>query len=535
MRSTPPLRTTPTGWRLLAGLLLVLVNGIQAESATPASRPNIVFILADDLGYGDVGGLNPQNKIRTPQLDRLIAQGMSFTEAHATAAVCTPSRYSILTGRYNWRSTLKQGVLGGFGKPLIEPGRMTVAELLKQHGYNTACFGKWHLGFDWPKKSAAATEPATNEVARIDFTKSLGRGPTTLGFDYFFGISASLDMPPYTFIENDHVTALPTVPAGRLVGADGKPTNVGPLAPGFDASAVLPTLTRKAVDYIGQQARADQAKQPFFLYLALPSPHTPIVPTTAWLGKSGLSVYADFVMQTDDCIGEILAALEKHSLAGNTLVVVTSDNGFAPMAGLPELLSKGHDPNAGRRGQKADIYDGGHHEPLIVRWPGRVAAGSKSDRLISLVDFMATCADLLQVKLPADAGEDSISFLPLLLGQTSASLREVLVESSNNGSFAIREGQWKLALCPDSGGWSFPRPGSKEAAGLPRFQLFDLQADPGEQTNVLSAHPEVAQRLGRLLRDYIRNGRSTPGPTQQNALANAWPQTQWLEQFAESK
>lgn len=535
MSLNPRSETQPLRWLLVAVVCGTLASLVRGESAPAANPPNIVFILADDLGYGDVSALNPQNKIKTPQLDRLAAQGMSFTEAHSTSAVCTPSRYSILTGRYNWRSSLKSGVLGGFGKPLIEPGRMTVAGLLKRQGYHTACFGKWHLGFDWPKKSAPGGEAETNETMRIDFTQRLGRGPTTLGFDYFFGISASLDMPPYTFIENDRVTELPTVPAGRLIGADGKPTNVGPLAPGFDASEVLPTLTRKAVGYIGQQAQGDRAKQPFFLYLALPSPHTPIVPSKAWLGKSGLGVYADFVMQTDDSIGEILTALENSGVASNTLVMVTSDNGFAPMAGLPELLAQGHDPNAGRRGQKADIYDGGHHEPLIVRWPGHVGAGSKSDRFVSLIDLMATCADLLNVKLPAEAGEDSISFLPVLLGQTNVNTREVLVESSNNGSFAIREAQWKLALCPDSGGWSYPRPGSKDAANLPRFQLFDLQTDPAEKTNVISARPEVVQRLGRLMRDYLRNGRSTPGAPQPNAAVKAWPQSQWLEQFADGK
>lgn len=522
-------------WGWFAAVSVWIAASSSADSVATTARPNIVFILADDLGYGDVSALNPHGKIKTPRLDQLAAQGMTFSEAHSTAAVCTPSRYSIMTGRYNWRSTLKSGVLGGFGKPLIEPGRLTVAELLKQHGYQTACFGKWHLGLDWERRAAAPDNDQTDEGARIDFTKPIKRGPTTLGFDYFFGISASLDMPPYVFIENDRVTDLPTISEGRLVGADGEKTRVGPQVPGFEAVDVLPTLTRKAISFIDQQSTNGPGQKPFFLYLPLPSPHTPTAPTKEWLGKSGLSEYADFVMQTDDSIGQILAALDRNNIASNTVVIFTSDNGCAPASGFQYLQDHGHDPSAGRRGHKADIFDGGHRIPLLVRWPARVAAGSKSDAFICLGDFMATCAELLNAKLPDNAGEDSISFLPLLQGSPTAQSRKVLVESSNNGSFAIREAKWKLVFCPDSGGWSNPRPGSSAAKGLPRFQLYDQQTDPAEKTNLVSRHPEIVQRLGQLMRDYIRNGRSTPGASQQNAPTKQWPQTQWLDQFADVK
>ncbi|MGC3958378.1 MAG: arylsulfatase [Verrucomicrobiota bacterium] len=512
-----------------------IATAVVVDSGATSTRPNIIYILADDLGYGDVSALNPQGKIKTPHLDRLAAQGMTFTEAHSTAAVCTPSRYSILTGRYNWRSTLKSGVLGGFGKPLIEPGQLTVAELLRQHGYQTACLGKWHLGLDWERRATSSSKEENDEGARIDFTKPIKRGPTTLGFDYFFGISASLDMPPYVFIENDRVTALPTIPAGRLVGADGEKTRVGPQVPGFEAVDVLPTLTRKAIEFIEQNTANSAGQKPFFLYLPLPSPHTPTAPTKEWLGKSGLSEYADFVMQTDDSIGQILATLERNNIASNTVVIFTSDNGCAPASGFQFLQEHGHDPSAGRRGHKADIFDGGHRIPLLVRWPAHVPAGSKSEAFVSLVDFIATCADLLSAKLPDNAGEDSIRFLPQLLSKSATGSREVLVESSNNGSLAIREAKWKLVFCPDSGGWSNPRPGSDSAKGLPRLQLYDQQTDPAEKTNLVSQHPEVVQRLGRLMRDYIRNGRSTPGVPQQNAPTKQWPQTQWLDQFADVK
>jgi arylsulfatase A len=533
-----------------ANLLLVLAtavfSGCQSNrhnrNIEANERPNIVFILADDLGYGDVDSLNPLGKIKTPRLDEFASEGMVFTEAHSSSAVCTPSRYSILTGRYNWRSTLKSGVLGGFSKPLIEDGRLTVAELLRGKGYQTAYIGKWHLGLDWPRKDGEAKEaeggdeesesPEQNKAAaHIDFTKPIGRTPITLGFDEFFGISASLDMPPYTFIENDHVVAQPTIRNGYLTGRDGKRTRVGPQAPGFKAEEVLPTLTKRAVDYIDHAAPRAKAGNPFYLYVAFPTPHTPLAPSVEWLGKSHLNYYADYVMESDACIGEVLDALKRNGLAKNTLVVFTSDNGCSPAADFPYLLAHGHDPSDGRRGYKADIFDGGHRIPMIVRWPGRVARDSMNKDFVCLGDFMATCADLLGLKLPDTAGEDSISFLPPLLGRGPGG-RDVLVESSINGSFGIRQGQWKLALCPDSGGWSYPRPGRDKTDGWPRFQLFDVVADPAEKTNVLSEHPEIVQQLGHRMRDYILNGRSTPGAPQENtATGRPWQQTAWLDQF----
>jgi arylsulfatase A-like enzyme len=506
------------------------------------------------LGYGDVKALNPQGKIATPQLDRLAAAGMAFTEAHASSAVCTPSRYAILTGRYNWRSTLKQGVLGGFSPRLIEEGRMTVASFLKAHGYATAAVGKWHLGLDWAKRPDSAAPPAAKSAKaakaageddagegtnanlgrNIDFTKPFGRGPTTLGFDEYFGISASLDMPPYTFLEGDHVTVIPTTErAFPWVGsaAKGKQTRVGPTAEGFDVVDVLPAFTQRAVDIIARQAPAARAGRPFFLYLPLNSPHTPLAPTKEWRGKSGLNDYADFVMQTDAAVGDVLAALEKNGVADNTLVLFTSDNGCSPEADFPFLNAHNHDPSAARRGAKADIYDGGHRIPLLVRWPGHVPAGARSDAFVCLGDFMATCADMLGEKLPDTAAEDSISFLPVLLGHPGPAPRDTLILHSINGSFGIRQGNWKLELCPDSGGWSYPRPGRDKTDGWPRFQLFDLAKDPAEKTNVLAENPEVVRRLGHLLYGYVVNGRSTPGTPQPNTPAKRWPQLAAFDEF----
>ena len=491
--------------------------------AAPA-KPNIIYILCDDLGYGDVKCLNAQGKIPTPHLDKLAAAGMYFTDVHSSSSVCSPTRYGIMTGRYNWRTKLQSGVLGGLSPRLIEPGRLTVAQLLKNNGYHTAAIGKWHLGMDWVKKEgktvAELNVESADQIHNVDYAQPIKNGPNAVGFDYYYGISASLDMVPYTFIENDRVTKLPTVDKDFpmfLGRAQGK-CRLGPAAPDFEVEDVLPTLTTKAIGYVKSRAADAKAGKPFFLYLPLASPHTPIAPTKEWQGKSGLNFYADFVMQTDAAIGQLLAELDKQALAENTLVIVTSDNGCSPQADFPALLAKGHNPSYEFRGHKADIFDGGHRVPFLVRWPARVKAGTLSQQLLCLTDFMATAAEIIGAKTPDNAAEDSVSFLPALLGTAKASLREALVHHSINGSFAIRQGNWKLALCRESGGWSDPRPGTPKATALPPVQLFDLDKDIGEQINVQDKHPEVVARLTKLLEKYVADGRSTPGTPQQNAV-----------------
>ena len=493
---------------VLGLFLATLICSLPPASAA-ATQPNILYILCDDLGYGDVHALNQGGKILTPNLDRLAGQGVAFTDCHGSSSVCTPTRYGILTGRYNWRSRLQSGVLWGTSQHLIEPERLTVARLLHDRGYNTACIGKWHLGMDWAKlKPGAPAGKQTEDSAPIDYTQNIRYGPTSVGFDSYFGISASLDMPPFVYIENDHVTAVPTIEKTWV--------RKGPAAPDFEAIDVLPTLTRKAISYLEAKAPDAKAGKPFFLYLPLNSPHGPIVPTPEWQGKSSLNAYGDFVMETDDCVGQVLAALDKQGLASNTLVIFTSDNGCSPVANIPELESKGHFANYHFRGAKADIWDGGHRIPFLVRWPGKVKAGSQSDQLICLTDLLATCADLLGAKLPDNAGEDSVSILPALLGAAAGPLREAVVHHSINGSFSIRQGNWKLELCSGSGGWSAPKPGSKEAKSLPSVQLYDLSADIGEKLNVEGQHPEIVQRLTKLLEKYVSDGRSTPGAVQEN-------------------
>lgn len=490
--------------RFLLLLFLSLLSPVFCLGAPV--RPNFIVILADDLGFGDVACLNPgRGRIATPQMDAMAAQGMVFTDGHSTSAVCTPSRYSLLTGRYSWRSRLQSGVLSGTSPPLIASGRMTVAGVLKRGGYATACIGKWHLGMTLPKPLDSG---------------GIAEGPVTRGFDHFFGISASADMPPYAWIENDRFTEPPTATKELHLGRR------GPAAPGFTAEDVLPTLVKRSVAWI--QARKDQ---PFFLYLALNSPHTPLNPGVEWRGRSGLGTYGDFVMQTDAAVGEVLRAVDEAGLAEKTLVLFTSDNGCAPYVGdssgvdpMPHsnddirgLEQRGHFPSAGMRGYKSDLWEGGHRVPFLVRWPGVVAAGVRCGQLVSQVDVMATFAGLAGVALPGDAGEDSVDFQSLLRGG-AAPVRESLVHQSIDGSLAIRAGDWKLLLCAGSGGWSKAPPvAAGEAKAM--VQLYDLAKDPGERENLAGAHPEVVGRLTAALERLVAEGRSTPGPRLANDVA----------------
>jgi arylsulfatase A len=524
----PPLPTvlpcvhSPIAMKRLIFLFALVALLCSSASQAASLKPNIVYILCDDLGYGDVSALNPQGKIKTPHMDQLAKEGMTFTDAHSGSAVCSPTRYGIITGRYAWRSRLKSGVLGGLSPRLIEPSRQTVASFLKSQGYATACIGKWHMGMDWAVKEGkdvtALNIEKPDQVWNVDYTQPIKNGPNSVGFDYYFGISASLDMVPYAYIENNKLTANPTEERSfpMFLGKEGGSTRKGPTAPGFDAANVLPDLTKKAVGYISQQAKAAKDGKPFFLYLPLASPHTPILPTKEWQGKSGLNAYGDFVLQTDWAVGEVLQALEKNGLKENTIVFFTSDNGCSPQADYPDLLAKGHNPSGEFRGTKADIFEGGHHIPFLVRWPAKVKPGTFYDQPVCLTDLFATTADILGQKLPDTAAEDSVSLLPALLGKTKKPIREATVHHSINGSFAIRQGEWKLELCADSGGWSAPKPGRDDSSAQPAIQLYNLTSDLAEKTNVQADHPEVVAKLTKLLEKYVADGRSTPGTPQPN-------------------
>ncbi len=507
-------------------IVVALVTSMASSISLADTKPNVIVFLADDLGYADIQSYG--GRIPTPHIDRLAADGMKFTDAHSTSSVCTPTRYSLLTGRYNWRSRLKRGVLGGLSPRLIEPGRMTVASMLQAEGYHTACIGKWHLGMDWVVKPGAeiselSIEPR-EQVFNVDYSQPITNGPGSVGFDFFYGISASLDMVPYTFIKNDRVTSLPTEDRDFLMmwGREkGGRTRKGPTAPDFDAMDVLPVMVQQCVEFIERSADDAHAGKPFFLYVPFASPHTPILPTPDWQDKSGVNPYADFLMETDAAVGEVLAALAQHQLTDNTLVIFTSDNGCSPQAKFDELAAHDHYPSGPLRGHKADLFEGGHRIPMVVSYPGVTAAGTVSEQVVCLTDIFATVAAAIGVDdLAADMAEDSFSFLTALKGETSASgVRESLVSHSINGSFAIRRGDWKLMLCGDSGGWSAPRPGSPAAGKLPSRQLYHLGEDLAEQENRIADRPEVAAELLELLENLVAEGRSTPGPRQENTGA----------------
>jgi arylsulfatase A len=507
IKSQSPRRFSP-------GFLMGLLVSAAMVPTAFGSPPNIVFILADDMGYGDpayAGG-----KIPTPNLDRLAKEGMQFSDAHTSSAVCTPTRYGILTGRYNWRSPLKKSVLWGLSKPLIPQARMTVPSLLAGAGYNSSVIGKWHLGLGWEKldKPRKASEGTTKgEGWDIDYATKVAGGPLELGFTEDFLFPASLDMPPYVYLRDDKPTGVPTV-----TKAFKQPNRPGPATADFEAVKVLPDLAREARAFIGRES--EKKAKPFFLYLPFTSPHTPLVPSEQWQGKSGMGDYADFVMETDWAVGEVLAELDARGLIGETLLVFTSDNGCSPMAKIPELAAKGHLVNGPLRGHKADIFEGGHRVPFLVRWPGKVSAGSKCGETVCTTDFFATAAEASGMEVPADAAEDSFSMLPLLTGKGEFA-RPYTIHHSINGSFAIRQGKWKLSLCPGSGGWSDPKPG-KATQGLYPVQLYDLGADLAETNNLAEKDPERVKAMADLLAKAIRDGRSTPGPKQEN---DGWPAT----------
>jgi arylsulfatase A len=479
--------------------VLALASATMANAA-PAKLPNIVFILVDDMGWGDIAAYNPNSQIPTPNLDRLASQGMRFNDMHASSAVCTPSRYSILTGRYPWRASDKSGALTGYAPSLINPGRLTVAGLLKQAGYYTAGVGKWHLGL--------------GSDARTDFSKPFHPAPTDHGFDYYFGLAASLDMPPYAYFENDHLVT-PATDKIEAAGKEGGPANggrgnlgyhygAGAAAPGFKFDQVLPDFTAKAIDVIKQQAKQTR---PFFLYFALTSPHNPWLPLPEYKGKSKAGDYGDFVYQTDAMVGQVLAAIEDSGLAKDTLIYFTSDNG-APWDDV-RIQQYGHRANANWRGRKSDVWEGGHRIPCIVKWPGHVAPGSVSNEMLSLTDFMATVAAVTGQTLPDNAAEDSFNTLAVLEGRPHKPIRETIIHESGKGLRSIREGSWKLEMGLGSGGFSEPADVDPIAGG-PQGQLYDLKADPGELNNLWLARPDIVARLSAKLKKAETDGRTRP-------------------------
>jgi arylsulfatase A len=489
-----------------------------SEKSEKSEMPNIVFILADDMGYGDVSAYNENSKIKTPFIDQLAEEGVMFTDAHTSSAVCTPTRYGILTGRYNWRSTLKSGVLSGFSKALIPQEKTTVAEFLQDAGYKTAYIGKWHLGWDWSiVEDDEKSRDNLNAKSNVDFSKPVKNGPKTHGFDYSYGFCGSLDMPPYVWVENDMPTMVPTKTTVNT--GDQSWWREGLTSDDFDHEQVLPEITQKTVGFIEENAAGDQ---PFFVYMPLPAPHTPILPTEPFQGKSGLeNPYGDFVIMVDWVVGQVMKALEEKGIAENTLLIFTTDNGCSPEADFEQLAGKGHYPSYVFRGHKADIYEGGHRVPFVARWPAKVSPG-KSDQLVCTTDLFATFAEITGKEIPDNVAEDSYSFLPALNGKLGS--RESIVHHSINGSFAYRKGDWKAIFCPGSGGWSAPRPNSDGIEDLPQIQLYNLKADSAEENNLQAENGNLVEQYRSELAKIITDGRSTPGEPQKNDGEYPWPQ-----------
>jgi arylsulfatase A len=509
--------------KFLFFIFLATLSVTAQTKKVAIKAPNIIYILADDLGYGDLKCFNPDSKIPTPNLDNMAKNGIKLTDAHTSSAVCTPTRYGILTGRYNWRSSLKSSVLSGYSKSLIKQEQTTIAEMLKTQGYSTAYIGKWHLGWDWEiiKTEDKLNIDNLNATPEVDFSIPVKNGPSTHGFDYSFGFSGSLDMAPYVYVENDKATM---VPSKTTVSVDEKGFwRKGLTSDDFSHVNVLQDLTDKAIDYISRKANDDS---PFFLYFPLPAPHTPILPTTEFLGKSNTNMYGDFVMQVDDVVRQIRETLKKQGISENTLLVFVSDNGCSPKANFKELATVEHNPSYVFRGHKADIFEGGHRVPFIIEWPEKVRVNTSSNKTICTTDFFATCADIVGYKIQDAEAVDSYSILSIITGKNDETIREYTVHHSINGSFAIRKGEWKLILCPDSGGWSYPTPQEYKAnkMDLPAMQLYNLAADIGETNNLITEYPEKAAELKAALKKIILNGRSTPGHVQENEGMEGWQQ-----------
>jgi arylsulfatase A len=488
----------------LCPLLLTTFVFSVANIARPAEdHPNIVIILADDFGVGDIQAHYPENKIATPHLDRLVRQGTSITDAHSPSAVCSPTRYGLLTGRYSWRTRLQEWVIAAYEPPLIAKDRPTLPGFLKQNGYHTACIGKWHLGWNWAGPQPSRMTEARNGQKSLewDFTKPIRGGPTERGFDCYWGVDLP-NLPPFTYIENDRVVAQPTAKY-KLDPSEGVVLPRGfvgaPMAPGWRMQDILPDITKRAVKHIHHRAKQ---RKPFFLYFSMTSPHEPIVPSKKFQGKSGIAPIADFVMETDWSAGQVIKAVDDAGIADNTVVIFTADNGHSHYTGWQELIDAGHMPSGPYRGHKGDVWEGGHRVPLVVRWPGRIKANKNSNQMVSLTDIFATCAEVVSADLPQNGAEDSVSFLPALLGEDRTGDRTTLVNHSNHGEFAYRDGPWKLVF-KRSG------PNLEQSRGRSTIvELYNLDSDIAEENDLSKKHPDLTKRMTADLKNLIKRGAS---------------------------
>lgn len=494
-------------------VFLLLIKACSIEEKAP---PNIVIIYADDMGYGDLNIQNTDSKIPTPNLDQLAAEGIRFSDAHSSSGICSPSRFALLTGTYHWRR--QHGIVSSFGEPFFRDTDITLPQVLKDQGYATACIGKWHLGWDWE----FINEP-TGQVEQwgktrnfylpedIDWSKPIGGGPLDRGFDYYFG-DGTINFPPYAWVENNRVTEIPTAEMdvhdiGFDINEGEWEFRPGPKVEGWNPYEVLPTLAEKAVEWISSQ----EEDTPFFLYFALPSPHAPIIPNDEFMGKSEAGPYGDFMVQTDWVAGQVLKALRENGLEENTIVIFSADNGPEKYA-FARAETFQHFSMGEFRGLKRDVWEGGHHVPFIIKWPGEIEAGTVSDEVISQVDIMATLAAITETELPDNAAPDSYNLLPLLKGkQYTNPLREATVQNTYEGIWGLRQGKWFYINKPT--GQQTKMPDSfKALRGYTDFNteglLFDMEKDPQQRINLYEEHPEIIKEMDALLMQYREQGYS---------------------------
>ncbi len=498
------MRDVATCWMGMAALAW-----LTGSTICLATFPNIVVLYADDMGSGDLACQNLESKIPTPHLDRLASEGLRLTDAHSSSGVCTPSRYALLTGRYHWRKF--HGIVNSFGPPVIDAAELTLPEMLRAQGYRTACIGKWHLGWEWEairKPDIKPVKDAGYPPEAFDWSKPIPGGPLSHGFDYYFGDDVP-NFPPYTWFENDRVLRAPDAPLTLTPKtAEGNwEARPGPMVSGWDFHAVMPTLTRKAVEWIGQQKGA---AQPFFLYFPFTSPHAPIVPAPEFVGKSQAGGYGDFMVQTDWTVGQVLNALEANGFAAHTLVIFSSDNGPERYA-YDRIQNFQHRSSGPLRGLKRDIWEGGHRVPFLVRWPGVVPPGTVNDGLLSQIDLMATLATVVGADLPEAAAPDSFSQLTLLKGGNSS--RTALVHNTKANHYAIRQGDWVLIDAPSGAVTKVPAWFDQEfnyPENVLPAALYDLSRSVAQRENLYASHPEKARELRALLAQIRNADRTRP-------------------------
>lgn len=523
-------------------------------------KPNVILMFVDDLGIGDISSFHPEGKIHTEHVDKLAEAGMRFYDSHACSALCTPSRYALLTGRYPWRSRLKSMVLPGDSDPLIEKERLTMAQLFQRNGYKTACVGKWHLGLEWTLKETISPDdygedksiydhfkyhtpdrqPVVNFLnwnpvhgLDIDYDQPITWGPNQYGFDYFFGLPASLDQPPFVYIENDRVLEKPDRVSG-VTHLDRRGPSMqtmwerGPIAPHYKHEQVLDDMNDKVLELIDDYANQEE---PFFIYYPTPAVHGPLIPNNKFRGKSGLNLYADVVLQVDDMVRQITEKLKEKGIFEDTIFIFTSDNGCSAVADYETLLKKGHDPSGGYRGKKFDIYEGGHRVPTIVCYPRLIERGSESHAMVCHSDFFATFAELLSEKLKENEAEDSVSNLSIWRGEKEQ-VREDAVFASGSGFLAIEQDGWKLEFCEDGG--SSQRVEESVIKGeriKQEFELYYLPEDKKESKNLYVEYPQIVEKLREKMDKRFEEGRTSDGGKQKNYIPEeSWVQINWKKE-----